>query len=148
MSNIPAIAEHIVRQSASMLDQISPEWWTAERVELGTLDIASGSRCLLAQSFGRIEAGCSCCSDQSYSTGLDRVLELTSDAGLSAEVDADDDRIDFAAAHGFCGGYVDIDREIFPDAEYGRVFIPTVLLTEPWIKVIRERRDDLISEAS
>lgn len=144
MSNIPAIAEHIVRQSASMLDQISPEWWTAERVELGTLDIASGSRCLLAQSFGRVEAECSCCSDQSYSTdqsysiGLDHMLELLIDACLIRE---SYDRVDFSVDHGFTGGYVSVDREAFPDSTEQRVFIDADMFTGPWVTVIRERRD-------
>lgn len=144
MSNIPAIAEHIVRQSASMLDQISPEWWTSERVELGTLDIASGSRCLLAQSFGSVAASCLCCSGPSFGAGLDVVLELISDAGISdAGMDHEDagDRNDFAASHGFMGGYVSVDREAFPDSTEQRVLIDADMFTGPWVTVIRERRD-------
>jgi hypothetical protein len=145
MSNIPAIAEHIVRQSASMLDQVSPDWWTAERVNLGTLDIASRSNCLLAQSFGRIEAECACCSDRSYSVGLERVFDLVADAGLVREGEYRDH---FAEMHGFAGGYIAVDREVFPDSEDSRVFIPSATFTAPWGRVIRERRDALISEAS
>lgn len=144
MTHIPAVAEHIVRQSASMLDQISPEWWTSERVELGTLDIASGSRCLLAQSFGSVAASCLCCSSHSFSAGLDVVLELISDAGIADDdMDREDsgDRKDFAASHGFMGGYVTVDREIFPDGTNRRMFIDADMFTGPWVTVIRERRD-------
>lgn len=138
MVNVAAVVEHVVRQSASMLDRVSPDWWTPERVNLDTLDITSGFYCLLAQSFGIVEFECSCCSSHSYGAGLDRVLELASDACL---IEEDYDRFDFSADHGFSGGYVSVDREIFPDSESDRVFILTGLLTAPWIKVITERRD-------
>lgn len=144
MSNIPAIAEHIVRQSASMLDQISPEWWTSERVELGTLDIASGSRCLLAQSFGSVAASCLCCSSHSFGAGLDVVLGLINDAGISddhMDPEDDGDRHSFAASHGFMGGYVSVDREAFPDGTDRKMFIDADMFTGPWFTVIRERRD-------
>lgn len=135
MVDVRAVAEHVVRQSASMLDRISPDWWTPERVNLDTLDINSGTFCLIAQSFGAIVSQFECCRNHSYNAGLDRVEALLSDAGIAV-----DNHGRFPAQHGFAGGDITVDPEIFPDVTEP-VYISSNQFTAPWVKVIRERRD-------
>lgn len=134
MVNVAAVAEHVVRQSASMLDRVSPDWWTSERVNLDSLDISNGMSCLLAQSFGE-GVECECC--HSYSVGLDAVETLLSDADIAVG-----NPNLFPAQHGFAGGYVTVDREILPDVtDEESVYISSNQFTAPWKKIIRERRD-------
>lgn len=42
--------EQRVGRGAAWLDAVYPEWWT--RIDLGTLDLAHGCRCVLGQLFG------------------------------------------------------------------------------------------------
>lgn len=134
MAGIDEFAERIVRKGAALLDRVSSDWWSAERVNLATLDISSGSLCLLAQSFG----------GYCYGIGVGLLEKLLRDAG--AEL-AFGEVYDLAPTHGFCAAFYEIDMTEFPDMAdmrkdaSGQVFIKAEAFTAPWVKVISARRE-------
>lgn len=133
MTDVHALAEHVVRQGAALLDQVSNDWWKPERVDLGTLDIGSGSLCLLAQSFG----------DNSFGRGVDTLVGLLVDAGHGKV-----NRARLTGNNGFRADYVNFDPAEFPNIRSNVIiedtpaaFISATLYTKPWVKVITERRE-------
>ncbi len=67
------MARHIIEQTASMLDQVIPDWVT--RVDRDKIDIFSGQKCIIGQLFP---------GELSFHDGMDRLRELVIDSKIIA----------------------------------------------------------------
>lgn len=115
-----------VAAGAAFLDQADPEWWRADverAIGLDTLDLGSGSRCILGQR----------CPVDVYSASE---LGDTRYAALAKRWSGsifDDPADKWAQARGFQAGNPASEGELRSEPEYDA-------LTAEWARVIRERR--------
>ena len=132
------IAEHIVNRGAALLDQYTPDWFT--RINVDTLAIASASRCVLAQSLGKIDIAESP-FDHDYMHGLSRLRAILCDSGIETEWD-------FERNHGFMSTWIrrdsraleglDVSAIVF-DSD-GEIWLTGTLLTDAWKDAVIERQ--------
>lgn len=121
------MARHIIEQTASMLDQVIPDWMT--RVDRNKIDIFSCKKCIIGQLFP---------DEPTFYDGMDALRELVIDSNVIAPTE----RLS-STALGLNSGWHPASRfadlDLSDESDMSEAYLSMATLTLAWRQLIDDR---------